>query len=437
MESDNKNWTAGNALKIVLVLIISLALAMLFIKTRPHPQKKIKEKSAPLVTVAEAHKTSHHMIIQAYGTVRSGENLTLAAEVKGKIVETAPEFEEGISFAKGAFLMRIDPRDYRLNVERLNSEIGRIDKESARISQERENQQASLKIAEEDLRLARAESDRYLSLRDQKVVSQTKLDQTRQRWLTSRQRAQDVENFLALINPRIELLQAQRRSAMVQLEEAQLDLDRTQIRAPFDCRVEKKMVERGQFVAAGKELADIFNIGVMEVEVRIPLTETTWLPFDSRAASGIKNSSPVMARIIFNAPGQNLTWNGFVARIKGRLEESTRTLPVVIQIRGPDTGRDYPIMPGMFVSVEIAGKQVDELFLLPRESVHKDNTVYVVKNEKIQIRSVDILRRIGNQVYVKKGLSDGDMVVTLFSGVAIEGMRVRTGDNRGRQEITR
>ncbi|MBW1739263.1 MAG: HlyD family efflux transporter periplasmic adaptor subunit, partial [Deltaproteobacteria bacterium] len=281
MESRDRNSLPKviKGLRIAFVLVISLAVAIFFVKTRPHPRQKTVKDVVPLVETIEVRKTSPNMIVKTYGTVRSGENLSLTAEVKGKIVKMAPGFEEGGYFRKGSFLMRIDPRNYALNVEGLDSEMGRLDAESARIIQEQENLQSTRRIAEEDMRLARAEYDRNLSLAKRNVVSQNQVDQTRQRWLVSRQKAQETENALALIKPSIDLLQARRQSVLVQLKEARLALEKTEIRAPFDCRVAKKFVERGQYVMAGTRLANIYNVGIMEVEVNILPREVPWLHF--------------------------------------------------------------------------------------------------------------------------------------------------------------
>ena len=86
----------------------------------------------------------------------------------------------------------------------------------------------------------------------------------------------------------------------------------------------------------------------------------------------------------------------------------------------------------MFVTVEIVGKQVEDLFFLPREAVREDGSVYVVKKGEIQLRPVKIVRRVGNHIYVKEGLSDGDQVVTFFPGVASEGMKVRISPSEKR-----
>jgi multidrug efflux pump subunit AcrA (membrane-fusion protein) len=107
------------------------------------------------------------------------------------------------------------------------------------------------------------------------------------------------------------------------------------------------------------------------------------------------------------------------------MEEKTRTLPIVVEIKNghPDTG--HPLMPGMFVKLEIVGKAVEGLCLLPQEAIHEDNTVYVVDNGKIHMKPVNVLRRVDNLVYVNEGLGDGDQIITRFPGIATEGMKVR------------
>ena len=430
-QKETKPKKRKNLLWIFFILIIAVFLAVFLIKAGPKPKRETVQNLPPLVEVIEAQETSEHMTIHTYGTVRSGETLSITAEVRGKIVEMAPNFEDGGYFSKGAFLMRIDPRSYRNTVDRLRADVQRMDAEIIKIAQERANFKASLAIIKEDQRLAKAEHDRNLSLSKRKVVSQTRLDQSRQQWLGSRTRGQEIENALALIEPRIGLLKAQRSAVNAQLREARLALERTEIKVPFDCRVSEKPVEAGQYVTAGMRLAKIYNVGIMEVEAYIPPRDVAWLHFDSQGPQGAAQNNSARAKITYQASGRKLQWNGFVARIKGQMEERTRTLPVVVQISNGRPGTGHPIMPGMFVSVDIIGKRVDGLFILPRETIRENDVVYLVQEGKVVVKPVKILRRTGNQVYVKEGLSQGDRIITRFPGIATNGMQVRveTGDS--------
>ena len=411
--------------RIAVVITISLLIATIFVKTRPKPQQKTVNKLGPLVDVIQIQKTSPNMIIEAYGTVRSGERLRLTAEISGSIVEMSLDLEEGAYFPKGSFLLRIDPRNYSLHVERLQTEIRSLQAELARVAQEEKNLRITFKIAEEELDLSKSEFDRQLALAKRKVVSQNELDRVRKSWLTTRQKTQDIQNSLLLYKFRVDLLKSQRQSIRVQLKEAKLALERTEIRSPFDCRIAKKITETGQYVMAGTPLAEIYNVGIMEVEVRIPPREAIWLHFGAGGIIDLKGGDPVKAKIVFETPLQRLSWDGFVSRVKGQMEEHTRTLPLVVEVKNGHPSQGHPILPGMFVMVEIVGKKVDDLFLLPRKSVRENSSIYVVNNGKIEVRPVEILRRSGDQVYVKKGVSHGEKVVTRFPGVLSEGMKVR------------
>jgi multidrug efflux pump subunit AcrA (membrane-fusion protein) len=120
---------AGRALikglRIALVFIIAGASAAVLIKFRPHPTHRTVVNPVTLVETIKAHKTSQNMIIPAYGTVRFGENLSLTAEVRGRIVEMSHDVEEGIQLPKGAFLLRIDPHSYTLTLDRFRSASGK------------------------------------------------------------------------------------------------------------------------------------------------------------------------------------------------------------------------------------------------------------------------------------------------------------------------
>jgi len=439
MESQDKKgppiWV--RVLRVFLVLALSLAIAALFLKNRPRPGQKTVQKRAPMVEVVPAHETSPHMIIEAYGTLRSGENLNLTAQVGGEIVEMADPFEEGVYFPEGAFLMRIDPRDYDLNVEKFEAELDTLDAEMDRITQERKNLLASLEIAQEELELAKSEYDRNLALSKRNVVSRNQLDQMRQKWLVSRQRVQEIQNALALIKPNITLLKAQRRGVLVQLKGARLALERTVIRAPFGCRVAHKRVEKGQYVTPSTPLAGIYNVALMEVEVRIPPAEMVWLPLTANHALPGTGEPPLKARIVYHMGEIKVVWDGEVSRIKGQMEESTRTLPMVFQVEHSHPSYGPSPLPGMFVTVHIQGKRLNHVFSLPRESVHQDGSVYAVKEGKARARPVKVIRAIGNKVYVRGDLSDGDEVITLFPGVISDGMEVRvraTPSQGGRAE---
>ena len=120
-----------------------------------------------------------------------------------------------------------------------------------RLDQEIVNLNASLRIARANTALAQSEFDRQKSLSDKNVVSKNSRDQAEQRYLASREQLQSLENQLAVTDPARLRLEANRDMAGVMLAQARLNLEKTDIIAPFDGWVLEKRVEQGQYVTVG------------------------------------------------------------------------------------------------------------------------------------------------------------------------------------------
>jgi len=293
------------------------------------------------------------------------------------------------------------------------------------------NLEASIKIAKSDVALAQKEFSRLKELSDKNAVAQTTLDKAEQRYLASLERWQGVENKIALTGPLKEQLQAQLDMAKVMLRQAKLDLGRTRIVTSFNGWVLEKGVENGQHVNAGGYLGRIYRDGVFDIIASISTKDLKWLP------PVIKQSSLPEANIIFGTKDNIRTWKGRIARIKAQMDEKTRTLPVVIEVNEPIAGSKkqdiFRLRPGMFVTIQIKGKEINKAYVLPRHMVHDGDTVYIVNDSRLRIKPVKILRRFKNSMFVGNGLIDGDLIIKTPISGAIDGMQVRvkaTSDDR-------
>lgn len=420
----------------LVVLALAVGIAALLVRLKPKPEKQPPPPASLLVEVIQVKASSPAMVVNAYGTVRPRESLNLVSEVKGKVVEMAPSFEEGGFFQKDELLIRIDPRSYELAAAQRKKQVKQLDAELRRLDQEKQNLQVSLNIARSDVELARTEWERYKALVKRGVVAQANLDQAEQKYLASRNRMQEIENQVALINPRRDEVKAHRELAEVQLKEALLDLDRTGVKAPYDGWVLEKGVEKAQFVNAGTFLGRVYRASTLEVEVRIPFKDVSWLGDPSPRKDSDKGEpgvflteTPSRTKVIFRSPDQTHTWEGRLARIKAEVDEKTRTLPLIIEVPNSDSVTkdqdSYPLKPGMFVDVELTGKKIDKAYLLPRVALHPGNVVYLAVSNHLVIRPVEVLRRLNDSVYVGEGLHDEDLVITTPVSVPKEGMKLR------------
>jgi RND family efflux transporter MFP subunit len=416
------------AVRVVTVLVLAVMIAILLITLRPKAKRITPKKTGVLVEILTVKAQDLNMIIETYGTVKPREILKLVAEVKGKIVKICPSFEEGGFIKKGAVLIKIDPRTYQLEVKRRRVQIDQIKAESKHLQQEIKNLEASINIAKSDVTLAQANFFRLKKLMSEKVVAQTTLDKTEQKYLARLEHLQGLENQLALTGPLKEKLKAQRDMARVLLGQAELDLERTSIVAPFDGWVLEKSVEVGLHVKSGQYLGGIYSAGALDIEVRIPVKDLKWLPPDS--SPGLAPE----AEIFLDSPDNPRPWKGHLARRLAKMDEKTRTLPVIIEVSETAASVENPsvenpgvfhLKPGMFVTVKIKGGKIEQVFVLPRHVIHNGDVVYIMQDNKLKIKPVNVLRRFKDSVFVDRGLVDGDLVISSPLSGATEGMKVR------------
>jgi RND family efflux transporter MFP subunit len=410
-------------LRVFIVLLVALVIAVALVIRRPKAERQVPVQKGRLIEVFPVRAEDFQMVIEAFGTVAPRESLKLVAQVRGQIVDIYPSFKEGNFVKKGTRLIQIDPRTYRLEAKRRKVQITQTEADLKLLQQQVVNLGSRVKIAKSDVKLAKNEYLRLKKLIKRKVIAQSQLDKAEQAYLASRERLQAIENQLALIGPQREQLNAARDMADVMYQQADLDLERSSIEALFDGWVLEKAIEVGQHVNVGQQLGSIYKAGELDIEVSIPTQEFKWLP------AGMGEDSSIAADVIFRNTGDQLTWQGRVARVKARMDERTRTLPVVIEVDEAATAENpvggLRLRPGMFVTIKIKGKTVNQAYVLPRYVVYPGDVIYTMKDDKLKIKEVSILRSYKDSVIVSEGLSEDDQIIsTPLSGV-VDGMSVR------------
>jgi RND family efflux transporter MFP subunit len=410
-------------IRVFVVLFIALVIAVVLVIMRPRAERQVPVDKGHLVEVFSAKTEDVEMVVESFGTVAPREALKLVAQVRGPIVDIDPAFEEGGFVQKNTRLIQIDPRTYHLAVERRNVQIKQAEAELKRLEQEVVNLKSRIKITRSDVKLARNEYLRLKKLIDRKVIAQSQLDKSEQAYLASQERLQALDNQMALTDPQKEQLIAARDMARVMHQEAKLDLERSSIVAPFEGWVLEKAIEVGQYVTIGQQLGKIYSAGQLDIEVRIPTKDLKWFPED------MGQETPLLADVVFKNAGNEHIWRGRVARIKAMMDERTRTLPMVIEIdETPATERPqnpFGLRPGMFVTIRIKGKKIQNVLVLPRYLVYPGDVVYTVKDDTLKSNRVKILRGYKDTVIIGDGLSEGALIVKSPLSSPMDGMRVR------------
>ncbi|HCC43378.1 MAG TPA: efflux transporter periplasmic adaptor subunit [Gammaproteobacteria bacterium] len=375
----------------LIILSISAAIASLLILQKEPPRTVDSERPTMLVDVVRARSGSTQVVINAQGTVVPRTQTTMVSEVAGLITEVSPAFVAGGFFSKGDLLVRIDDRNYRAEVKRAEASVAaaqtKIDQETG--------------LAE----FAKTDWERARKL------------------LNSSKAASD----LALRKPQVLEAYAQLEFAKADLEKRQGDLDRTQIRAPYDGLVREKLADIGQFVNAGSPIAATFAVDVAEIRLPLPDKELPFLELDNvvfEAGEGPKvNVSAVIG-------GQVNFWDGRIVRTEGVFDEKSRVLYVVAQIGDPynrlNSRWTQPLRMGTFVKARIAGSDLDDVVRLPRSVLRGNSRVWTVTDENtLKPVEVSIVRSDEKYVFIGSGLLDGQLICTTLLDNPLPGTPVR------------
>ena len=397
--------------KIILPLLI-LALGFgafrLLASMREPPQRVSRSYAGPLVEAVAAPLQQVQVVVEGQGTVRPDAQIDLVPQVSGIVVWKDADFKPGGTFAKGALLFRIDPRDYELVVQQAEVQVAQA--------------RYQLDLAREEAAIAEEEWQRL--------------------------HAEEAPTDLVLRKPQLRAAEASLQGAEARLAEARLRLDRTNVYAPFAGRVRTARVDVGQHLNAGQSIAQLYSIEKAEIVVPVPDEDLGWftlpLPIaiapastsivsDLNAEGGSRafafSREGASAEISGAFAGRRHQWSGRVVRTEGELDPQSRMVRLVVEVEAPYGGIADGIPPltvGMFVEVAIAGRMVDGVRVLPRVALRQGDRVWTVSRDGVlSIRPVQVVRALEDEVLAYIDMpSEERIIVSQLSGVT-DGMQVR------------
>jgi len=364
---------------VVLIFGIGVAWLLLTGKSKPVPKPE-ESPLKPVVSVMVAAPAAIALPVLTQGSVEPRTQITLGAQVGGRIDWVAESFVDGGFFRGGDTLLRIEQADYEYAVVRAKGQVAA----------------ARQRLAEERGRHRQAQREwRDLGTRD--------------------------ANALFLREPQLKAAEAALAAAEADLDAAELALDRTWIRAPFDGRIVARQVDLGQVVAPGNAVADIYATD--RVLVRLPLSDAQrsalQLPLDREL------DYPVTLTVGPEDSGEQ--WQGVIRRTEATVDRRSRFVNAIVEVPPTAAGSEADqrwLVPGMFVQATIPTPPIPGLVRLPGAAIRSDSSVLLVDDEGLLSRAfVTVHRRTPDWSWVT-GLAKGARVVRAQGGVLASGMTV-------------
>lgn len=367
------------------VVAASVFAALTLMATAPKLEPTAESPAPLIVRVITVAAAPIRLTVSSQGAVGPSTQSQLIPEVSGRVVWMSPALVPGGYFEAGQPLLRLDDKDLAAAVARA---------------------QANLTRSQADHEHARFEYQRLRSLSERELASRSQLEGGLRAYRIAAAALQD---------------------ARVAFAQAQRDLERGEVVAPFTGLVRSEQVDIGQFISRGAPIATIYATDV--VEVRLPIADRQLaflnLPIGHRGNLPAEHRGRVTLSADYG--GRSVSWHGEIVRTEAEIDMKSRMTHVVARV--VNAGAATPLPVGLFVKAEIEGTLAEGVVDLPRNALRRGNRVLIVDAEdRLAYRDVTPLRLHRDRVLIESGLADGERVCVSPLQTVIEGMRVEPID---------
>ncbi len=376
--------TAIKAIITIAVLLAAVAAAAGIIMSRPMPEQLTVSETTSAIRAMTVVKESLRLKIRSEGTVTPKTQTNVIPEIKGRVTWISPNLVVGGYFQAGDLLVTIDAADYEARTGLA---------------------QAQLLRAEAELEHKRFELQRLQTLIKDNLVSQSNLENAA--------RAHKIAKA-NVIESKINLAQAER------------DLSRTKITAPFEGMVRSESIDIGQFVQQGAPIASIYASDAVEVRLPIVNAQLAYLDPANLQRGELDPATAPMIRLTARYAGTSFVWRGQLARTEGEIDAQSRMITAVARVRQDNQSPDVPpLQVGAFVAAEIEGQYLNDIVRLPRAALRPNSQDLIIDGDnRLRFRAVNVLRLENDFVLIDSGLESGEVVNLSPIQTVVDGMRV-------------
>lgn len=358
------------------ILVIGVLSMIAFSSLKKPPEEKEKVDTRPIVSIANIKLEPMTLEVNSYGIVKPKYETELVAQVSGEIVELSDVFVRGGFVNKGQLLARIDPNDYEAALIDAQSNMA-----SARAALETE--QAQGQVAEQEWKKITDSSPTELSLRKPQL-------------------AQEL---------------ARVKSAQAAILRANRNVERTELRAPFDAMIDSRQIGLGSFVGVGSAVGTL--LGTAIAEVRLPVADNQLQFLAGHGQSAKVNLKGMLA-------GKDVQWSAKIARSEGVIDSKSRMSYLVAEVVDPYglSSEKEQLRFGTYVNAEILGVEIQSASAIPRYLVNQGRVAVLDADSTLRYMPIDIVRQQGAQVIISGGLSQGAQLIVSALDYPADGMKL-------------
>ena len=334
--------TSGKRL-VVIAIILALLGFIFYPKLSKTSSETATTTKAPSKLKVNAVKVKNEALdnnLRLTGSLVANESVILKSEVSGRVESI--NFEEGQRVKKGQLLLQLDDKEIRAEIDKLNF--------TKKLNEDNESRQKQL-LAKE-------------------AISQ-----------------EEYETALTTLN-----------TTLAEINVKQVQLQKHQIRAPFDGIIGLRNVSQGSYINSSDDLVTLYSINPIKIDFSVPG----------------KYSSQVNAgdQIYFEVDSyEGEIFEGKIYAVEPQIDPKTRS----IQARAKSKNEGNKLFPGQFAKINLTLDTYQNAIMIPTEAVVPElngKKVFLYKDGKVESKSIITGIRTADKIQVTDGLNDGDIVLT-------------------------
>ena len=364
----------------IVILATGIAAMAVFSSMKKPPEEKVEVDNTPIVAVSDISVTPMTLEVNSYGMVTPKYETELIAQVNGEIVELSETFLRGGFVKKNQLLARIDPNDYQAALIDAQAAMA-----TARAALETEVAQG--KVAEREWKQITDTSPTELSLRKPQL-------------------AQEL---------------ARVKAAQASVLRAERNLERTEIRAPYDAMINSRNIGLGSFVSIGTKIGHV--LATDTAEIRLPVADNQ---LEFLANQGVN----AQVNLFGKYAGKETQWSATIKRNEGVIDNKSRMGYLVAELNDPyqlNNKTEQNIIPlrfGSYVNAKIVGNNIAQATSVPRHLVVNGKVAILDSDSRLHYVAIDIVRQQGSNVIVANGLIEGDRLIVSALDYPVDGMKL-------------
>ncbi len=408
-----KKWL--NRSLIIIPLAIGVAAVVVVAPKMKKPPQKIESvEPATKVRIIKPLFQEVSPMIVGYGSTVPTRSWDAVAEVAGRISWVSDKLKEGEIVAKGTELLRIDSSDYMLTLSQVNAQLNTSKVKAGTTKR-------SLVLEQRNRDSLKKELVRQQGLSKKGILPASTMEVAERNLIKADSTIQTLQNSLSILD-------AEKQVLVVQRQQAELDLARTKVIAPFDVRIVSLAVHEARFANKGQLLFNADATDKIEIEGRFPIGLLRPLIASKQTVNqaGLPGALGLDAIVRLRTNTHTIEWKAKVERVAGQIDRQTQTLGVIVSVDDPygqaRPGQRPPLSRNTFVEVELRGSPKGKQVIVPASALHQGKVYVLGDEDRLEIRQVKVAFTQGRYAVLEKGLDPEEKLVVSDLIPSIQGM---------------